>query len=169
MIPPVIETQRLTLRGHTRADWPAYRAILMSDRAQYMDGKLDDVGAWSCFASEIASWQLDGHGYWTAALNDTNEAVAYLGIMKPSEYPETELGWMATEAGEGKGYVTEAARAAVEWAFGARGLKTLVSYIDPKNASSIAVAERLGAVRDDSAQKPADNPLVYRHPNPRAA
>ncbi|MEL7026999.1 MAG: GNAT family N-acetyltransferase, partial [Pseudomonadota bacterium] len=49
------------------------------------------------------------------------------------------------------------------------GLSTLVSYIDPENARSIALAERLGAVRDDEAEKPEDNPLVYRHPTPEAS
>lgn len=169
MTPPVLETIRLVLRGHTRADWPAHSAILMSDRAKYMDGKLDEDGAWACFASEIASWQLDGFGYWTAAQKDTGKAVAFVGILKPSSFPETEIGWMATADGEGKGYVTEAARAALAWGFGTRGFDTLVSYIDPENAASIAVAERLGAIRDDAAPKPDDNPLVYRHPNPRAA
>lgn len=169
MTPPVLETERLILRGHTRADWPAHSAILMSDRAQYMDGKLDEDGAWACFASEIASWSLDGFGYWTVARKDTDKAVAFVGILKPSAFPETELGWMATQDGEGKGYVTEAARAARDWGLGPRGLETLVSYIDPRNAASIAVAERLGAVRDDAAPKPDDNPLVYRHPDAEAA
>ncbi len=166
---PRLETERLILRAHTRADWPAHSSILMSDRAQYMDGKLDDVGAWSCFASEIASWALDGFGYWTAALKETDEAMAFVGIMKPSVFPEVELGWMTTVAGEGKGYAFEAAAAVRDWGFGDRGLNTLVSYIDHENARSIALAERLGAVRDDAAPKPPDRPLVYRHPTPGAA
>ena len=52
---PVLETERLVLRAHTRADWEDYRPVLMSDRAEYMDGKLDHTGAWACFASELAS------------------------------------------------------------------------------------------------------------------
>lgn len=137
---------------------------MMSDRAKYMGGPKDDLGAWSSFASDIASWVLDGIGYWTAALKDTNEAVAFTGIMKPSIFPETELGWMTTPAGEGKGYAFEAANAALDWGFGVRGFETLVSYIDPANARSIALAERLGATLDAEAKAAHENDLVYRHP-----
>ncbi len=161
---PVLKTERLVLRAHTRADWEDYRPVLMSDRAQYMDGKLDRTGAWACFASELASWLLDDIGYWTAARKTDNKAVAFVGIMHPSAYPETELGWLTTEEGEGQGYAHEAANAALEWAFGLRGLTTLVSYIDPRNTRSIALAERLGASRDTDADRPEADDLVYRHP-----
>ncbi|MEM9425230.1 MAG: GNAT family N-acetyltransferase [Pseudomonadota bacterium] len=166
---PTLETERLVLRAHTRADWEAYRPILMSDRAQYMDGKLDHEGAWACFASELASWVLDGFGYWTAARKTDDKAVAFLGIMQPSAYPETELGWMTTDEGEGKGYAFEAANAVLDWAFGPRRIPTLVSYIDRDNARSIALAERLGAKRDDAAAKSHPADVVYRHPTRSAA
>ncbi|MCP4820480.1 MAG: GNAT family N-acetyltransferase, partial [Shimia sp.] len=43
------------------------------------------------------------------------------------------------------------------------------SYIDPPNAPSIRLAEKLGAVRDDTAARPDPNDLVYRHmPEARA-
>ena len=165
---PVLETERLVLRAHTRADWEEYRPVLMSDRAQYMDGKLDHQGAWACFASELASWVLDDIGYWTAARKTDNKAVAFVGIMHPSAYPETELGWLTTVEGEGQGYAFEAANAALDWAFGPRGLKTLVSYIDPMNKRSIALAKRLGASHNKAANGPEDEDLVFRHPR-RAA
>jgi RimJ/RimL family protein N-acetyltransferase len=55
-------------------------------------------------------------------------------------------------------------------AFRDLGWTTAVSYIDPDNARSIALAERLGAVRDRGARQPVfDKPcLVYRH-SPEAA
>lgn len=162
---PVLETERLRLRAQTRADWPAYEALVKSERAKYMgNGPKDDVGAWSAFASELASWLLDDMGYWTAALKDSDEAVAFVGVMKPSIFPEVELGWMTTADGEGKGFAFEAANAVLDWAFLTRDMPTLVSYIDENNARSIALAERLGAVRDDAAARPDPEDLVYRHP-----
>ena len=50
-----------------------------------------------------------------------------------------------------------------DWAFRQRKLKTLVSYIDPENARSIHLAERLGATIDDRARKQDPEDLVYRH------
>ncbi len=165
---PVLETERLRLRAQTRADWPAYKDLMMSERAQYMGGPKDDQGAWAAYASELASWLLDDMGYWTAAHKETDEPVAFVGITKPAIFPETELGWMTTPEGEGRGYAYEAANAVLDWAFLTRDFRTLVSYIDPKNARSIKLAERLGASRDPNAKAAHDGDLVYRHPR-RAA
>ena len=53
-----------------------------------------------------------------------------------------------------------------DWAFGAGGLNTLVSYIDPANVRSIAVVERLGGVPDPDAAKQDPEDLVFRHNRP---
>ncbi len=71
---------------------------------------------------------------------------------------------MTTPEGEGKGYAFEAANAVLDWAFLTREMPTLVSYIAPQNARSIALAERLGATRDTEAKAPNEGDLVYRHP-----
>jgi RimJ/RimL family protein N-acetyltransferase len=50
------------------------------------------------------------------------------------------------------------------------GWRTLVSYIDPKNAPSIALAKRLGCHLDDTVPLPDlpdwEGTLIYRHPAP---
>lgn len=165
---PRLETARLVLRSHSRADWGAFRQITMSERAKYIGGERDEVGAWSSFASDMASWMLDGFGYWTAARRSDDQAVAFIGIIQPTHYPETEMGWLTTKEGEGHGYASEAVGAALNWAFGPRALPTLVSYIHRDNARSIALAERVGAVHDPDAKPAHDDDIVYRHPR-RAA
>jgi RimJ/RimL family protein N-acetyltransferase len=50
-----------------------------------------------------------------------------------------------------------------DWAFTVLRVETLVSYVDPENHRSMAVAERLGAVRDDSARPQDVGDVVYRH------
>ena len=51
---------------------------------------------------------------------------------------------------------------------GSLGWTTCVSYIDPANRRSIALAERLGAQEDTTAPKPDAYCRVYRHPGPVA-
>jgi len=79
---------------------------------------------------------------------------------------------MMTEAGEGKGYAFEAAQMARDFAYAELGRDTLVSYIDPNNTRSIALATRLGAQRDDTAARPdgetLEETIVYRHPDAAA-
>ncbi|MEO1239172.1 MAG: GNAT family N-acetyltransferase, partial [Pseudomonadota bacterium] len=64
----------------------------------------------------------------------------------------------------GKGYATEAATAARDWAVSTLSPARLVSFIDPANTASQAVAKRLGA--DNSGRRAAHNPdcEVWDHP-----
>jgi RimJ/RimL family protein N-acetyltransferase len=64
---------------------------------------------------------------------------------------------------EKQGYATEAAMAMREWAFESRRLDRLVSYIDPENLPSRAVAERLGGVLDPAAARQDPEDLVFRY------
>ena len=85
----------------------------------------------------------------------------------PTPSPRS-AGWSCAAA-EGRGIAAEAARALRDWAYAAQGWTTLVSYIDPENARSIRLAERLGARLDPDAPHPDGRPcLVYRHPGPEA-
>ena len=54
------------------------------------------------------------------------------------------LGYNLSGLHQGKGYMTEALRAAIDHAFGTMGLHRLEANIMPRNATSIRLAERLG-------------------------
>jgi RimJ/RimL family protein N-acetyltransferase len=58
---------------------------------------------------------------------------------------EVELGWAVGSAHWGRGYAPEAARAVRDWVYAERGVERLISLIDPANAKSARVAEKLGA------------------------
>lgn len=168
MIPPILRTGRLTLRPMREADYPAYRAMMMSERARYVGGPHDETTAWLCFCHDVACWTLFGHGALMIEVTATGETVGQVGVNGGPLFPEKELGWLLYEGYEGQGYVAEAAAALRDWAFGALGVASLVSYIDPGNLRSAAVAERLGAVRDQQATTQPQDPgdLVYRHYRP---
>ena len=54
------------------------------------------------------------------------------------------LGYNLSGSHQGKGYMTEALRAAIDHAFGTMGLHRLEANIMPRNVTSIKLAERLG-------------------------
>ena len=57
-----------------------------------------------------------------------------------------ELGaWLVPQA-QGRGLVTDAARALIDWAFRVRGMRRVAWHNDPRNGRSEAVARRLGLV-----------------------
>lgn len=74
--------------------------------------------------------------------------------------------WLVDEA-QGKGYATEAATRARDFAYGNLGASTLVSYIDPENEPSKRVAQRLGAWHESTIELLDLGPhCVFRHPGP---
>lgn len=169
---PVLVTGRLRLRAPRIGDFGAYAGILMSDRAAGLGGPFDREGAWDDFCQAVAGWMLRGMGVWTieARAGEAHAGGELLGFgYLWQEYgdPEPEIGWILTEAAEGKGYAREAAEAIRAHGFGPLGLATVVSYVDPGNTRSAALAERLGAVRDPRAEAALGAFVrVYRHNRP---
>ncbi len=168
---PVLETDRLTLRAPKMADWDRWWAFTQDDRSRFIRGEepMELGKAWRAFAHVTGMWALRGYGSFIFCLKGTDDALGMTGPWHPMEWPERELGWTVWSAdAEGKGYAFEAAARARDFAFRDLGWDTAVSYIDPKNARSIALAERLGARLDPDAPAPFadEKTLVYRHPRP---
>ena len=74
----------------------------------------------------------------------TRRLVGRVGFNCPEGWPAYELGWTIGREFWGRGFATEAARAALDHAFTALNRDHIVSLIDPSNESSKRVAERLG-------------------------
>ncbi len=170
---PVLETDRLTLRAFNPSDIDAGVAFLMSERTKYMGGPYTAADAWDHSAGLIGHWALRGYGLFAVCLKGTDTAIGDAGVHKPGGYYENEIGWGIWDpALEGKGLVHEAALAVRRYAYDTLKLKTVVSYIDPDNARSIALAKRLGCTLDPDAKLPDledwEGTLTFRHPAPEA-
>lgn len=168
---PVLQTERLILRAPGAQDWPACRDFLMSERSRYVRAaEIDEGTAWRGFCHIVGMWVVRGYGSFVFCLRGTDTALGMTGPWHPADWPEREIGWTVWQAeAEGMGYAFEATKAARDHAFGALGWETAVSYVDPDNARSIALAERLECTLDATAPKPDDEDppaLVYRHPRP---
>lgn len=162
---PEIVTERLVLRAPCLADWPAYAAVFTSDRAVHLDGPFSEDEAWADFCEGIAGWMLRGAGMWTIALRDGAAPLGWLYLWQEKGDPEPEIGWVLTEAAEGKGYAQEAAQAVLPHAQRLFGKGGFVSYIAEGNHASARLATRLGARRDAVAEAAYGEPdlHIYRH------
>lgn len=160
---PTLSTARLTLRAPVLADFPALRAFFASDRSASIGGPLSASDAWRVFSSHVGHWTLKGFGWFI--LDDADGPRGMVGVHRPPHYEAMELGWtLFDEAATGRGYATEAATAARDWAVATLNPDRLVSFIDPANGASQAVARRLGAT--DTGRRAAHNPdcNVWDHP-----
>ncbi len=161
---PTLTGTRITLRHYRASDLDRLTEFYQSPRTVYVGGQQTRDKVWRELGYDAGIWSLLGFGTWAIDERATGEFAGAVALNHPTDYPETELGWILFEPFEGKGYALEAASMARNFAFDELGLDTFVSYIDPDNARSIRLAERLGAVRDFHARTPQDEPcLVYRH------
>ncbi|MEL7463054.1 MAG: GNAT family N-acetyltransferase [Pseudomonadota bacterium] len=167
---PVIETERLRLRGLGPDDVGAVAAFYASDRAKYVGGPKTLDASWRAVATEIGHWTLKGFGRFAIEEKATGAFVGVTGPWEPPSFPEPELGWDLMEGFEGKGYATEAAAAARDWCYRALGLATLISAVNPLNAASARVAERLGAAHESDFEHELFGLVqIWRHPGPEAS
>ncbi len=144
---PVLTTERLVLRGPERGDLADFTRFMTS--APSMIALAETVTpeqAWFGFLTGIGHWQWHGFGFFIVAEKQTGNQVGRVGLLRHSNWPETELAWHLYEGAEGKGFATEAAFAVRSWAANDLRLGILHSFIDRHNARSQAVARRLGAV-----------------------
>ncbi|MEX0308904.1 MAG: GNAT family N-acetyltransferase [Tateyamaria sp.] len=164
---PTLETGRLILRGPQPEDYPDFKATFASYRSRFMGGPLNPYEAWMLYAAEIGHWDIRGFGMWMIHDKDTDDTYGMAGGWQPAGWPEREIAWIIWPDKAGKGYALEATHA-VRAHYYANGWDGAVSYIDPMNLDSIRLAERLGAVKDKSAQTIDGSDAVYRHPSPDA-
>ncbi|TGN60443.1 N-acetyltransferase [Paracoccus liaowanqingii] len=163
MTVPTLKTARLELRPMRFADWPGYAALMGSGRAGYMGGPFGVPAAWGMFCADHAQWEFCGSGALMIEDRATGASLGQVAVNRGPLFPEPELGWMVWPEAEGRGIAHEAAVALRDWARDVARLDSLVSYVDPANARSCALALRLGAWRDDRAARPDPDDLVFRH------
>jgi RimJ/RimL family protein N-acetyltransferase len=101
-----------------------------------------------------------GYGLWAIEVPGQFELIGYVGLAAPRFEahftPAVEIGWRLARPYWGRGFATEAARAAVADGFQRVGLAEIVSFTVPANVRSRSVMERLGMKHD-----PADD---FDHP-----
>lgn len=162
---PVIETERLRLRGWKERDFPAYASFRLDPHSQvFAGGAVSSALAWDDFCADLGVWVLRGYGIFAIARGDDDIAIGYTGLWFPPELDEPELCWSLFPSKTGHGYATEAAMAARAWAYETLSLEPLMSFVHPENLASRAVAERLGAVLEGETLLRGAPRFIYRHP-----
>ena len=158
-------TDRLILRPWRNDDFEPFAAYQSDEElARFVGGACSRDVAWRRMAAIVGHWQLRGFGYWVLEERSTGAFAGAAGLWFPEGWPELEVGYWLFSGMQGKGYATEAATRARDFAFEDLGATSLVSYIHPDNGASIRVAERMGARREAAIELSTHGPhLVYRH------
>ena len=89
-----------------------------------------------------------GYGFWPVEVIGGAPFIGMVGLGDPDFrahfMPAVEIGWRLAAEHWGRGYATEAARAALAYGFERLGLAEIVSFTTANNARSRRVMEKLG-------------------------
>ena len=157
MIVPTIHTGRLLLREWREDDRTPFAQLNADPRVmEHFPSVLDRTES-DAFVDAIFSGWARGFGLWAVEERATGDFIGYTGFAAPSfEAPFTpcvEIGWRFRADRWGNGLATDAARAAMGWAVSniepPRG--EIVSFTTVGNVRSRRVMEKIGLLRDESA------------------
>jgi RimJ/RimL family protein N-acetyltransferase len=129
---------------------------------RYLGGKtLNRLEAWRHMAFLIGHWDLLGYGHWAVEEKASGAFAGRVGFLNPADWPGFEIGWTLGRNFWGKGYATEAARRALQFAFDDLNRSHVISLIHPDNKASIRVAERLGEKLEGNTELLGHDVLIY--------
>jgi RimJ/RimL family protein N-acetyltransferase len=165
----ILETNRLILRTWTQADIDSLFEIMSDARVvQYIaDGKPFSREKVLEFLIWAENYQNEnGFCRWKVVEKSSGEVVGSCGFARPHETEEIELGYLLAQKHWGKGYATEAARAAMLFGFEKLNFPEIIAMTDLENVASQKVLEKIGFARRGIEVYNGEETLVYLATNP---
>lgn len=159
-MPVALRTPRLLLREWRDEDAPHFAA--MSADPGLTEFLLPPDEAWVPRAR--AYWQQRGFGQFVVELPGTAPFIGVVGLgdLHPTvpAAPAIEVAWRLARSYWGRGYASEAGRAAIDDGFSRLGLGEIVAITVVGNERSRRVMERLGMTRDPAEDFDFDHPRL---------
>jgi RimJ/RimL family protein N-acetyltransferase len=167
---PILHTERLILRGYRPGDFEAF-AVRRAD-PDFMRFMGDGVAgseetSWASFLQIAGLWAIAGFGEWAVEEKQTGLLIGGAGFADrkrdrgPALKDVLEIGYAVATASAGKGYTTEAVRAALEWGRTHFGPRRCVAIIAPGNDASVRVATKCGFARGEDVVSAGRPRMVY--------
>jgi RimJ/RimL family protein N-acetyltransferase len=160
---PVIETARLSLRGWRDDDIEPWVAMHLDPRVtEFFSQTYTRVFAQEAAARMRSDLERDGYGWWVVEQKDISRLIGAV-CLRPVPFeaaftPADEIGWRLAHEAWGQGFATEAARAALEFAFNTFRWTEIVAFTASVNHRSERVMQRLAMTHDPSDD--FDHPLI---------
>lgn len=163
----VIETDRLLLRQWRPEDREPFARMSADPEVMEHFPALLSASEADAVATRLATEIEEfGYGFWALESRATGDFVGFTGIRTPRDVlpfsPCIEIGWRLVREHWGRGYASEAARAALDFGFRELGLPEIVSFTALGNVRSRRVMERLRMTERGEFDHPAlapDSPL----------
>ncbi|WP_130175897.1 GNAT family N-acetyltransferase [Cryobacterium sp. SO1] len=167
-----VRTERLVLRRWLESDRKPF-AVLNADSEvmRFFPASLTREQSDDLAARADALFDVHGFGLWALERGDTGEFIGFTGLAPMLEgipgSDGVEVGWRLARAAWGRGFATEAAAAALSWAFTELALAEVNSITAVLNIRSRRVMERLGMRPAGEFEHPRLSPASPLRPHVR--
>jgi len=167
---PELQTRRLLLRRWRAEDLEPCTAMNADPEVmEHFPAPLSESETVDFIARMELSFEDRGYGLWALEMPGERALIGCVGLLAVASdlpfAPAVELGWRLSRAHWGRGYATEAASAAIAFAFDDLCISRLVAYTSARNSRSRRLMERLGMSHDPRKdfihpRLPAGHPLA---------
>jgi RimJ/RimL family protein N-acetyltransferase len=162
-----IETPRLVLRAPDLSDAEPFMGILWD--AEVVENKqvtlIEAPGgielARRNTAALIDHWASRGYGLWTVVEKSSGQVVGCVGLQNLEGWPDVEIAWIIHRSRWHQGLATEAASAALAWAWAHTGIDHIISIINAGDARSMRVAVKIGEQFERAGEDPINGEPVH--------
>ena len=141
-----LETPRLLLRPPRLEDFDAWARFLDDEvAAKFIGGRQPRATAWRTFMGMCGCWHMTGIAMFSVIEKSSGQWIGRLGPWYPEGWPAPEIGWGIAREHQGKGYASEGAAAAMDYAFDVLGWQDVIHCVHENNVASQGVAKKLGS------------------------
>lgn len=150
--PPVLTTERLRLRAHRLTDYEDICRLTSDPEAvrAIFRQPMSREDSWHRLLRFAGHWHLLGFGLLIVEERASGRVVGEVGLADfhrglGEDFDRSpEFAWLIAAEYHGRGYATEAAVAILGWMEESHAPARTVCIIDPANAPSLRVAQKLG-------------------------
>lgn len=147
---PILETERLILcELDIERDLDAWAEMMTDeDTVRYIGGQtMNRCQTWRYMAMVLGHYQVRGYGMYSVIEKSSGDWVGRIGPWYPEGWLAPEIAWTIHPNYTRKGYVSEAGKACVDYAFGTLSWDKVIHVIAEGNIGSMKTAEAVGSKR----------------------
>ncbi len=149
---PILESERLRFRKLNNEDAPEILALrgnpeIMKFIPRPLTTNIDEALAHIKIINDKIDENLDIN--WAVTEKGSDKCIGIMGFYRTQpEHFRTELGYMISPEHNGKGYVTEAVKTLLNYAFNTLNFHSIEAVIDSRHVASERVLQKNGFIKE---------------------
>jgi RimJ/RimL family protein N-acetyltransferase len=161
----IVETDRLLLREFDEGDAADYYALGSDPEVVRYIGISPFTRLEQALevlrATALSDYRKHGFGRWACILKASSEFIGFAGLKRLDDLGEVDVGFWLLPTFWGRGFATEAGRAALNYGFDVLKRERIIGLVDPANLASVRVLQKLGMTCAGSIEYKGGEALKY--------